>query len=207
MGQEFEIKLSDASEMEFYGFENFLSYCQSNSRKLVELNVSTRISSPVRCSFRIGSEYDFYRSDFTIYGPEKEARHIAEKLEDMFQSLRQWYSLLSRINSFAVSLVIFALFMFVLLYLKVSTPDSDKESVDITQFVVNIGLSFGILSIPAILGWVWKIFRNYFFPKTVFLFNDNRGMFDRMVQIRRFLVSALALSVAGYIYSLVRGLL
>ena len=72
LGQEYELKLSNGLEREFNNFEDFLPYCHSNSRKLVQLGVSTKHSSPIECYFYISSDSDFFLLKFHSFRSGKE---------------------------------------------------------------------------------------------------------------------------------------
>jgi len=192
----------DHLERVFSSVEELANYENSRPRAIRSVSFTAR-SQNSNASAHLRLRGDSYSSiSLDVEGPEPAVSQVRDRLSEVFDGMRPWYSAISRIDFFFVILGIIFFAFLVLRGMHVS--DTPEKSLTLLQALwlalIFIGIFLAIGALIFFLNWL----RRRFFPVACFTIGqgEDRYNFDEKVRwavLVGFVVSLFASLVAAFL--------
>lgn len=198
-------RCADDIEREFDSTDALSSYENPRSRCIRSLSFRARSNGfDASASVHLGGRFSSTPTiDLDIEGPEPTVLRVRDRLGELFDGMRPWYSVISRIDFF---LVVAGMSIFLMTVLSgMSGKATDRRALGISEAVSGAAFLSALFGAVAFLIWVLNRIRNRVFPAATFAIGQGEGrhQFDekiRWVVIIGFLVSTFASLVVAFLF-------
>jgi|SRR3990172_4862887 len=193
---------SDSIRREFTSADALIQYENPRSRAIRSLTYEARSDKPyARASIQFGGRYSS-SVEMSISGPESSVLAIRDRLGEVLDGMRPWYSPISRVDFFYI--VTGALFFAWLVFQGMSTGSASGKAMTFGQASTAAAVLIAFLFGVGMFIWALNRLRSRFFPVAAFAIGQGQGRFNfdeklRWVVIVGFGVSVFASLVATFL--------
>ena len=195
-------RCDDGVRREFHARDELAKYENPRTKAIRSLSFEARRAKPYsRVTLQFGGRYSS-SVEVGISGPEETVLAVRERISELLDGMRPWYSLISRVDFF---FVVSGVAFFAWLVLQgMSTGSASGKAMTFSQASVAAILLIAILCGVGLLIWISNRLRNRYFPTAAFAIGQGQRRFEvdekiRWAVIIGFGVSLFASLVAAFL--------
>jgi hypothetical protein len=180
---EYNIKFSDGSLIETSDINEIVSEENPKNRQIKNIGISAsseKLSKKI--SISLGEKYWGKIVTYSISGDSRDWVYLtSSKIEERIKNLKQWYSIIPKIDPF---LIIISIIMLIQFYAVLQPKKETTKGVTIFEFseiIFILLIAFGLLILT------YKLIKrgySYLFPLVVFRIGDGIKCHDDIVKLR-----------------------
>ena len=206
------LKCSDDVEREFDDLEELVSYDNSPTKEVIELSIKSRTED-----WQKSATIDFSHKEWSsssihiqIETSEQEYLEVKDKIFDVLDGTKPWYSFLARTDSFRLFDFLIWTSLMVSGYFSLRSllgPSVTSEELEFRNFIhlLNAMVVLAIIGVPIMVFVAKRLnkLRSWLFPVSCYAFGQGEQRYETREKVRwgiiiAFLVS-LAASMVGFL--------
>lgn len=183
---EYEITCSDGSKIVTKDVNEVVTEDNSKGRRIINVEISIRNSSySKKIDISLGNKYQYRTVYYSITGDSRDWVYLTvSKIEERIRDVKQWYSVLFKIDSVWIAALVFFAIIFIIPDSFVERMKHVGEAYSINPDNIGNLIFFSIIVMVYITYKLGKIGFNFLFPEIVFRVGDGIKRHDTLINIR-----------------------
>lgn len=191
-----EIYCKDNLTREYDNIEQVLAYENMKGKEITSIKLSSYGKDDLsgRKVYLTFDNSEFSNVYIKIEGPERETTELNEKFGERFESIRPWYSFLSKVDFtyLFIGLYLFLVAIIILMVLLGNIKLVDSERSDLSK---SIGYLIGL--VPFIVGVLFNKVKSKVFPSSSFAINQGLKRYNNLENFRFIILGGFLVSIVA----------